>query len=160
MTVALRAQLAAGIVAGLVGGILVDAFLIGAQIAAGAPPAQTISGAYTHGASVALGPPANSLPAAPLIGVLLHFVVSIGWAFGYVYLIRTRPQLLAQPWLSGAGFGLVEYVFMQIVLLAGGAYHRPASPGALGTALVANIVFFGIPVALVATRMLHRPGAA
>jgi hypothetical protein len=160
MTDALRAQLTAGIVAGLVGEILIDAFLIGVQIAAGAPPAGTITGTFAHVASVALGPRANDLPAAPLIGALLHFGISIGWAFGYVYLLRTRPLLLAQPWLSGAGFGLVVYVFMQIVLLAGGAYHRPASPGALGTQLVAHIVFFGIPVALVATRMLRRPGAA
>jgi hypothetical protein len=160
MTAALRAQLRAGVVAGLVGGILIDAFLIGAQIVAGAPPAQTIIGAYAHVATVALGPRANDLAAAPLIGALIHFAIWIGWAFGYVYLVRTRPQLLAQPWLSGAGFGLVVYVFMQIVLLAGGAYHRPASPGALGTQLLAHIVFFGIPVALVATRMLRRPGPA
>jgi hypothetical protein len=160
MTAALRSQLAAGLVAGVVGAIVVDTFLIEAQIVAGVPAARAVVENFMYVASVPLGQQAYGMPAAPLIGLLLQSGISIAWAFGYVYLIRTRPQLLSQPWLSGAGFGLVVYVFMQIVLLAGGAYHRPASPGDLAKGLVADIVFFGIAVALVATRMLRRPGPA
>ena len=153
MTDALRAQLTAGIVAGLVGEILIDAFLIGVQIAAGAPPAGTITGTFAHVASVALGPRANDLPAAPLIGALLHFGISIGWAFGYVYLLRTRPLLLAQPWLSGAGFGLVVYVFMQILLLGAHAFVWPPTPTAFVNQILAHMLFFGVPVAYVIARM-------
>lgn len=136
MAAGLRAQLLAGIAAGVAGAILFDAFEFA-----------THSAAYAN-------------PAAPAIGVLLHFLVSIGWACGYVYLARSSPQLLSQPWLSGAAFGLVVYVFMQVVLLAGGVYHRPATPGALGNALVAHALFFGIPVALIAAQLLHRPARA
>ena len=147
-------------VAGIAGAILIDAFQFATQVYAGATPAEVIERTYTMVASVLLGPAAYANPAAPAIGALLHFLVSIGWACGYVYLARSRTQLLSQPWLSGAAFGLVVYVFMQVVLLAGGVYHRPATPAALGIALVAHVAFFGIPVALVASQLLRRPARA
>ena len=54
------------------------------------------------------------------LGVVMHFAVAIAWAFGYVYLVRTQPQLLSRPIVSGLGFGIVVYVFMQIVVLPRG----------------------------------------
>jgi hypothetical protein len=156
---ALKIQLAAGVAAGLAGAILLDAFLFGTQIIAGAPPGQVIADNYTFIASVVLGPQISSNPAAPLIGAAVHACVSVGWALGYVYLIRTQPQLLSRPWISGAGFGLVVYVFMSIVLLTAGMYHRP-SPQGLESALIAHMLFYGVPVALVASRLLARPATA
>ncbi len=155
MTPALRRQLLAGLVAGLAGGIIFDAFLFAVQIAAGGSPAQVVSGTWIFVAAVLLGPAAIFNPAAPLIGAALHFLVAVFWALGYVYLVRAQPQLLARPWISGAGFGLVVYVFMQIVLITAGQYHRPA-PAVLGEALLAHICFYGIIVALVTSRMLRR----
>jgi hypothetical protein len=151
-TVTLRAQIVAGLAAGLAGGILVDAFLIGAQIANGHPTGEAVVAAYTFIAS-ALGPGVAANPQAPLIGLVLHFCISIGWALGYVYLVRSQPQLLSRPWVSGACFGLVVWVFMEIVLLAAGLYHRP-SPPELATGLIANSLFYGVPVALVVSRLL------
>jgi len=151
-TVTLRAQIVAGLVAGLAGGILLDLFLFGAQVASGQPAGAVIAATYTWIAS-ALGPAAGANPAAPLIGLGLHFCVAIGWAIGYVYLIRSQPQLLARPWVSGACFGVVVWVFMEIVLIAAGLYHRPSLPQ-LATGLVAHILFYGIPVALVVSRLL------
>jgi uncharacterized membrane protein YagU involved in acid resistance len=155
----LKMQLAAGAAAGLTGAILLDAFLFVTQIVAGAPPGQVISGAFTFIASVLFGPGIAANPAAPAIGAVIHLCVSIGWALGYVYLVRTQPQLLVRPWISGAGFGLVVYVFMLIVLLTAGMYHRP-SPQRLENELIAHMLFFGIPVALVVSRVLARPAAA
>jgi uncharacterized membrane protein YagU involved in acid resistance len=152
-TVPLRAQLTAGLIAGLAGAILIDLFLFGAQIAAGQPAGTVVAGTYGWIASVMLGPFAAGNPAAPAIGLLLHVCVSIGWALGYVYLIRSQPQLLTRPWISGAGFGLVVYVFMEIVLITAGAYHRPSLPE-LATSLVAHMLFYGIPVALIVSRLL------
>jgi hypothetical protein len=152
-TVTLRAQIIAGLIAGLAGGILLDLFLLGAQIANGQPAgAVIIIATFTFVAS-ALGPAVAANPAAPLIGLVLHFCVSIGWALGYVYLVRSQPQLLSRPWVSGACFGIVVWVFMQIVLLSAGLYHRP-SPPELATGLIAHIFFFGIPVALIVSRLL------
>jgi hypothetical protein len=44
---------------------------------------------------------------------------------------------------------------MQIVLITAGQYHRPA-PAVLGESLVGHLGFYGIPVALVTSRMLRR----
>jgi hypothetical protein len=155
----LRAQLTAGVAAGVAGAITFDAFLFVVQIAGGAPAAQVVAGTWIFVAAVVLGPAAIYNPAAPAIGALLHLGVSVAWALGYVYLVRSQPQLATRPLLSGAGFGLVVYVFMQIILITAGQYHRP-SPGVLGTALLAHIVFFGIPVALVVARLLGRRALA
>ncbi len=152
-TVSLRDQLTAGVVAGVAGGILIDLFLFAMQVAAGTPP-DKLAGNFAFIAAVLLGPSAYANPAAVPLGIGLHFAVSIGWALGYVYLIRSQPQLLVRPWVSGAGFGLVVYVFMQIVLLTAGQYHR-TTPGVLGTQLLAHVVFYGIPVALVVSRLLR-----
>jgi len=158
-TVTLRDQAVAGLVAGIAGGVLIQLFLFAAQLAGGTP-AGKLAGGFAFIAAALMGPSAYTNPAAVPIGIVLHFCVSIGWALGYVYLVRTQPQLLTRPLISGAGFGLMVYIFMQIVLLTAGEYHRPA-PGALATQLIAHIVFFGIPVALIVSRMLRRsPGAA
>ena len=151
----LRDQIVTGIVAGVAGGILIDVFLFGAQMSQGISLGTAIEGTYSFIASALIGKSALGNPAAPPIGFVLHFLVSIGWALGYVYLARTQPQLLAKPWISGAAFGLVVYIFMEIVLLAAGLYHRPG-PAELGTGLVAHVLFFGIPVALIVSRRLTR----
>lgn len=155
----LQRQIAAAVGAGLAGALAVDAFIFFTQIAGGAPPGQVITSVWTFVATVPFGPGIAANPAAPLIGAIVHACVSIGWALGYVYLVRSQPQLLTRPWISGAAFGLVVYVFMQIVLLTAGMYHRP-SPQGLEQALIGYMLFFGVPVALVVSRVLARPSAA
>ena len=150
----LRDQVTAGLVAGFTAGILIQAFYFVAWIARGEPAAR-FADTFVFIAATVLGPSAQTNAAAVPIGIVLHFCVAIGWALGYVYLIRAQPQLLARPWISGAAFGLVVYVFMQIILLYAGQYHRPA-PQLLGTELIAHIVFYGVPVALIASRTLRR----
>jgi uncharacterized membrane protein YagU involved in acid resistance len=160
-TLTLRDQLAAGLIAGIAGGILIDLFLFAVQLAGGTP-AEKLAANFAFIAATLTGPGAYANPAAVPIGIVLHFCVSIGWSLGYVYLVRSQPQLLTRPLISGAGFGLMVYIFMQIVILTAGQYHRPG-PGVLLTQLVAHIVFFGIPVALIVSRMLRRatgPAAA
>ncbi|HEY4441922.1 MAG TPA: hypothetical protein VGN14_15800 [Candidatus Elarobacter sp.] len=155
---ATRAELAAGLIAGIAGAILIDLFLFGAEMTHGTPLATVIAQTGRFIASAVMGPSAATNPAAPAIGIVLHFLVSIGWAYGYVYLVRSQPQLLSRPWISGAAFGLVVYIFMSLVTLAAGLYHRPG-PTALFTALVAHVLFFGIPVALIVSRRLSQAPA-
>ena len=154
---ALRDQLKAGLVAGVAAGILIDLFLFAMQVAAGTP-ADKLAGNFVFIAAVLLGPGAYASPVAVPLGIVLHFCVAIGWALGYVYLVRSQPQLIARPWISGAAYGLVVYVFMEIILITAGLYHRVA-PGLFATQLVAHVVFYGIPVAVIAARML-RPVVA
>lgn len=156
-TITLRDQITAGLLAGLAGGVLIDAFLFATQLAAGTPVSKLAEN-FVFIASAVLGPGATASASAVPVGIVLHFCVAVGWALGYVYLARSQPHLVARPWLSGAGFGLTVYVFMQIILITAGQYHRPP-PGLLGTQLVAHVVFYGIPVALIVARLL-RPGRA
>jgi len=86
------------------------------------------------------------------LGVGLHLAVSLAWAFGYVYAARTMRQLVRRPFISGLGFGLVIYFVMLVVLLAANLYTKP-TPGDVGLGLLANCVFFGLPVALITARM-------
>jgi hypothetical protein len=148
----LRDRLTAGFVAGLVGGVLIEAFL--------------------HAADWALRIHADQLPlVAGYIGsflpgagpVLVHYVahalllaVAVGWGIGYVWSSRTSPQLLARPWLSGAAFGFIVYIVMQVMLLTAGLYHRPDFDVLL-VQLAAYALAFGIPVGVVASRMLRTP---
>ena len=149
----LRDQLRAGLIAGVAAGILIDLFLFTMQLAAGTR-ADKLAENFVFIAAVLLGPGAYVNPVAVPLGIVLHFCVSIGWALGYVYLVRSQPQLLTRPWISGAAFGLMVYIFMQIILLTAGQYHRVAA-ALFFTQLVAHIVFYGIPVAVIVSRLLR-----
>jgi hypothetical protein len=143
-TLVLRDQLVAGLLAGLVGGIVIDLFLAAVGMAGGRSPGDALAAdSWTLGAPSAAG------------GVVLHFVVAIGWALGYVYLLRSQPQLLTRPWVSGLGFGLVVYVFMGVVQIMAGRYHRP-SPTQFEVSLIAHVLFYGLPVGLIVSRALRR----
>jgi hypothetical protein len=79
--------------------------------------------------------------------------VSIGWAGGYAYFAQ-RNAFVNQRWfVSGLGYGFVVYVFMQILLLGARAFVFPATPTALINAVIAHMLFFGVPVAFVVARM-------
>lgn len=156
-TITLRDQLRAGLVAGVGGGVLIALFIFAAELAAGMPPsALWLNFAFITATLFGPGHQGNAAMLLP-VGVVVHFCVAIGWALGYAYLVRTQPQLVAHPWVSGVGFGIVVYVFMMIMLIMGGQYHRPP-PAVLGAQLVAHIAFYGIPVALIVARLL-RPQA-
>jgi hypothetical protein len=153
-TLVLRDHLTAALAAGILGAILIGLFMLAAALAGGGTTGQALQ-TFPWIASVLFGPSILANPAAPLIGVVMHFCVAIGWALGYVYLIHSQPQIVTKPLISGFAYGLVVYCFMAIVLITAGQYHRP-SPPALATGLIAHTVFYGIPVALVVSRLLRR----
>lgn len=143
-TLNLRDQLRAGLLAGLAGGIVIALFLAAVGAAGGKPPAEALAAdTWTLGAPSLAG------------GMALHFFIAVAWALGYVYLLRTQPQLLARPVLSGLSFGLVVYVFMGVIQIMAGRYHRP-SPSQFEVSLIAHVVFYGLPVGLVVARVLRR----
>jgi hypothetical protein len=140
-----RDRLNAGIIAGAVGGLLVVLFLFMLQLDSAAP---TPAAFFTFAAVALLGPSAYAYPAAAVLGVVLIFVLAIGWALGYVHLARSQRQLVTRPFVSGAAFGLVVYTVSQIALLATGLY-RSLGPVQLWEVLAGNLLFYGIPVALI-----------
>lgn len=112
----------------------------------------SLAGAFTFDASVLIGKAAYTNDSSVALGAVLHFAVSVGWAIGYAFVAERQPQLVTRPLISGAGFGLIVYFAMQLVIVAANLYRIP-TPRELGVALLAHLVFYGMPVALVLARL-------
>jgi uncharacterized membrane protein YagU involved in acid resistance len=151
MTRTLAAALRPGILAGLAGGVLLDAYLL----AVGALSHRlTPEQLYTYIASGLVGKGAYAWPGMLWLGLVVHLLVSIGWGVAYAYVAVSTPQVAANPVISGTVYGLVVFVMMQIVQALAGIW-RPPSFGEAFTSVVAHVVFFGLPVAFVVARRLR-----
>jgi uncharacterized membrane protein YagU involved in acid resistance len=108
-------------------------------------------------ASNALGPAAfnGGVPAA-LLGLVMHFCVSLIWAAIFVAVALRVPALLSHPLISGTIFGLVIFAVMiyGIVPLGHAVQVATTSPK-LFNSVLAHIVAFGIPVALIVSYRLR-----
>ncbi len=125
-----------GLVAGLPGTAAFQLFLYGALRAAHLPPPPL----WTYGAVAA---------------ILLQGAISIAWAAAFSYLARTRANVAAHPYLSGVVYGAVVMVLMQIVYVFANLVHGWRAPG-LAAELIANSIFFGLPVSLWVSRRIDR----
>lgn len=134
---ALREWLTAGLAAGIVGAIAMAAFLY----------VMLLRGVPTQ--------PVLGLPAWAGAGLGLQILVGAAWGVGYGYLARSQPQIVRRPVVSGIVFGIVVYAAMQTLVIIDGAYHRPSAPTTIA-ALCGYVVFYGLPVALIVSRMLRR----
>ncbi len=102
-------------------------------------------------ASGAIGAVALSNPAFAWLGVLVHLFVSVAWAGGYAYLASTQ-LFINQRWpISGVFYGLMVYVFMQLLMLGAHLLAIPTPLEALNS-VIAYCVFFGLPVAFVVAK--------
>lgn len=140
-----------GIIAGVAAGILMEVWIYATLLL---PQHTSLVQAWTFIASTALGKSAFANPAAPYIGLFMHFCVAIGWAIGYAYLAQTRAGINRHYIISGVVFGFVVMIAMQIVLMAANSYRQPKVQEFVLT-LVAHVVFYGVTVASV-TRIVDR----
>lgn len=135
-----------GLLAGLVGAVLLAAF--------------TYAAFYheLHGSISALFASYgdNIHISSPWVGALAHLWVGLGWGIAYSYLAETRPRILNTPWLSGFVYGLLVWFIMQLVLMAGEVWTASSmAVYPLIAMLVAHAFFFGIPVALTVRAQRH-----
>lgn len=126
--------LSPAITAGIIGGILVDAFL---AIMFKTSPLML----WGNIAATVAG------QASPWwIGLVVHFAVSIFWAVLYAYVFSAIGQL--KNWIVGAiVWGLIVDACMQLIVAVktGGSWWQSfATP----IGLTAHIVFYALPVAL------------
>jgi hypothetical protein len=150
-SLSLPSVLRTGVVAGLAGAILIDAYLIATVVLVS--HAATLEGFYQFVASGAIGPSAYAGGSgAVLIGICVHVFTSIAWAIGYAYLAASTPQLRSRPIVSGIAYGILVMLAMQIVEVAANIYTIPG-PAAWFNTFFAHTLFFGLPVALVTARM-------
>ena len=146
-----RAWLTAAVGAGLVSGLTLALFAAFAESRAGLPIATT----YVFLASAVGGTALGESPSAVLVGVLVLFAGTILWALGYLYAARHQEQLLARPLLSGACFGVIVWFVMQAVLVGAGHFTAP-NIYTFDRDMVAFILFFGIPLTVVASRLYRE----
>lgn len=145
-----RRWLVAGLGAGLVSGVTAAAFAAFAAVRAGLPATTP----FAFVASAVGGSALGESPSAAAAGVLFVFIITVLWAFGYVYAAKQQPQLLTRPLLSGTGFGVIVWFVTQAMLVGAGRYTAPTIYS-FDRDMVAFIVFFGIPLAVVAARLLR-----
>jgi hypothetical protein len=107
-------------------------------------------------ASNALGVAAfgGGLPTA-LLGFAMHLCVSIVWAAVYVFVALRSRAILARPIASGVLFGIVVMLVMKYLIVPLGHAHQvPGTPAQLLNQILAHVLAFGLPVALVVSARL------
>lgn len=123
------------IVAGVIGGILVDTFL--ALVMHKSP-----LDIWQFVASTLVGPVAFTTPLYAILGGAMHFTISIVWALIYLYAFGAIGQL--KNWIVGAiVWGIVVDAAMNgLLAIKIGAPFVPA----FTQGLIAHIVFYALPV--------------
>jgi hypothetical protein len=145
---------AQALLAGLAGAVIFELYLWATSLL---PHGETIGGMWQWIASTVLGKSALADPGAAATGAVLHVVVSIGWAAGYVYIAVNHPATTRRWFVAGIVYGLIVYTIMQVILLADGNFIYPPTPNAFINDLIAHALFFGVPVAFVVRALQSRP---
>ena len=76
-----------------------------------------------------------------VLGWMMHFGIGIIFAYGYIYLLNNKLPI-ANNYLRGAVFGLITFVFAQIMMLGMGAMGvMPAIPNDnMGMMIMGSII--------------------
>ena len=106
-------------------------------------------------------PTATGMGAAgALLGLLVHFALMAIMAAVLMAYLRRKPEYLDHPVWMGVVYGLITYAVMNwLVVPLRFDTPLPPKPLSIATQLFAHICLVGIPMALVA-RKLIRPQAA
>ncbi len=140
-----------GALAGLVGAVLIDCYLLVTLVAIG--HVTTVAGFYRYVASGALGKATEPAPNAVFVGFAVHIAVAVAWGIGYAYVAARTPQVRERPAISGAVFGLLVMIAMQLIEVYANIYVLPNS-ALFFNGIIAHVVFFGWPVAFIVRRQL------
>lgn len=88
-----------------------------------------------------------------LIGWVMHFMIGIIFALGYTFIFLKLLQKISNKILNGAVFGMIVFVFAQIMmLLMGLLFPMPKMDGNMGLIMIGSIighVVFGVTVTLI-----------
>lgn len=143
------------VLAGTLGCVLIDAYLVVTHAWLFHDATALVVSQWD--ASNALGPAAfrGGLSTA-LLGFAMHYCVSLIWAAIFVISALRLRALSDYPILSGTAFGIVVLLVMKYAVVPlGHASQTIASPAQLVNQILAHVVAFGIPVALVAAAGLR-----
>ena len=141
------------IIAGVIAGILLEAYL---YVAVLLPAHMSLGASWAWVASTVLGKAMLANSSAPMLGLAIHLLVSLGWAGGYAYLAQGNAVMRDRFVTSGIVYGICVMVGMQLILLADGNFLWNGWAN-YGINAFGHAVFFGIPLAYtVRTLALRR----
>ncbi len=140
------------VIAGVVAGILLEAYLYAAILA---PAHMSLATSWAWVASTVLGKAMLTNPSAPLIGLAIHLLVSFGWAGGYAYLAQGNAVMRDRFVTSGIVYGICVMVGMQLILLADGNFLWSGWAN-YGINAFGHAGFFGIPLAYIVRALALR----
>lgn len=144
------------VLGGITGGILLGLYL---WLTTVLPAHQSAPAALQYVASAVFGNVAYTSESYAVAGLAIGLLASIAWAGGYAYFTNAQPATNRHWIAAGAAYGTIVYTLTQLLLLGSGHFIPPGNPTALVNAVVAYVVFFGIPVAFV-VRSLSVEAAA
>jgi uncharacterized membrane protein YagU involved in acid resistance len=96
--------------------------------------------------------------ATATLGFALHFLMALAIAAIYLLAARWLPALIRRPYLYGSLYGLVVYLFMNLVVLPLSRMPpRGAMPALLTivTSIIVHMFLVGVPIALASRRALR-----
>lgn len=99
----------------------------------------------------------GGLPTAAL-GLVLHFFIAFSAAAVFYMASRWFHFLTRQAVISGVLYGLLIYAVMNLVVLPLSAFPRKVTfpPLVLATGLLVHMFLIGLPISLVARRVLSK----
>jgi hypothetical protein len=136
-----RSLIVQAIIGGIIGGIIVDTFLL---IALHVSPLAL----EARNAALLAGPGAS-----PVLGLIAHFAIAIAWAVTYAYAFNALGRL--QNWVLGTivlGITVNAVMNLAITLKTG----APWGAGFVAD-LITNVIFYALPVAAYLALRIGRP---
>lgn len=151
-------HLTAVITGGAIGGLLDILFAISFAATRGGTPVrllQTVASGLLGSAAFTGGVP------AAVLGLALHFGMSLAWAAAFLLLARRVSPLARHPVVAGIVFGVVVFFAMRLVVLPLSAFPFPVTFKPLATTLdlLSHAFLFGLPIAWAIHRGLRAGGA-
>jgi len=84
------------------------------------------------------------------VGWVMHFMIGIMFAFAYTYLCIFKHKI-SNVWLKGAVFGIIAFVFAQIMMaIMGAMMPMPKMEGSMMLTMIGSLmghIIFGMAVA-------------
>ena len=85
-----------------------------------------------------------------LVGWIMHFMIGIMFAFAYTYLCIFKHKI-NNVWLKGAVFGIIAFIFAQIMLaIMGAMLPMPKMEGSMMLTMIGSLIghiVFGMAIA-------------
>jgi uncharacterized membrane protein YagU involved in acid resistance len=97
--------------------------------------------------------------AMAIIGVALHFLITIGAAAIYYFVAKRQGWLVRHAFLSGLVFGTLFFLTMNYVILPLSVIGHPLYVGGetIAMALPGHIIMIGLPISLIIGWRIKNP---